>query len=276
MNSVVSFIKSRPGFLRFARGTRFWATTLGLDIVRLTALVAVPAVVREYFALKRQNSRSAHPWRLSFSMPFFHDRFEESGVVSGHYFHQDLLVARRIFERKPAKHVDVASRVETFVAHVAAFRQIEVFDIRPLSARIPNISFTQCDFMNLPPEMNGYSDSVSCLHALEHFGLGRYCDPIDIDGHLKGFDSLYKTLVSGGILYLSFPIGEIERIEFNAHRVFSIQTVLGWAKDRFELIGFSYVDDAGNLHENIPLSEVDAASSYHLKYGCGIFEMKKL
>jgi hypothetical protein len=33
---------------------------------------------------------------------------------------------------------------------------------------------------------DGYCDSLSCLHALEHFGLGRYGDPIDPRGHEKG------------------------------------------------------------------------------------------
>ena len=35
-------------------------------------------------------------------------------------------------------------------------------------------------------------DSISCLHALEHFGLGRYNDPLDPNGHLKGFNNISK------------------------------------------------------------------------------------
>lgn len=29
------------------------------------------------------------------------------------------------------------------------------------------------------------TDSLSCLHTLEHFGLGRHGDPIDPEGHIK-------------------------------------------------------------------------------------------
>ena len=58
------------------------------------------------------------------------ERFEESGIMSGHYFHQDLYVARKIFLQNPGKHVDIGSRTDGFVAHVAAFREIEIFDIR--------------------------------------------------------------------------------------------------------------------------------------------------
>jgi len=56
------------------------------------------------------------------------DRFDPGGDASGHYFHQDLIVARRIFERDPRKHVDVGSRIDGFVAHLAVFRQVEVID----------------------------------------------------------------------------------------------------------------------------------------------------
>jgi len=37
--------------------------------------------------------------------------------------------------------VDIGSRVDGFVAHVASFREIEVFDVRPISAQIPASSF---------------------------------------------------------------------------------------------------------------------------------------
>jgi len=52
---------------------------------------------------------------------------EERGVVSGsasgHYFHEDLLVARRIHKRNLRRYIDVGSRIDGFVAHVASFRE---------------------------------------------------------------------------------------------------------------------------------------------------------
>ena len=38
-----------------------------------------------------------------------------------------------IYAARPEKHVDVGSRVDGFVAHVASFREIEVFDVRPIA-----------------------------------------------------------------------------------------------------------------------------------------------
>lgn len=273
--ALKKFIKKHKRLSRFAQYFYYWALNFGVDIPKLLAIRRFPGVVREFFLLRKQNNANAAGWKIKFTMPSLFDMYESSGVASGHYFHQDLLVAQRIFQRQPLKHVDIGSRVETFVAHVATFRQIEVLDIRPLVSRTPNITFRQCDFTQLPPDLAEYCDSVSCLHALEHFGLGRYGDTLDINGHLRGFDSLHKILKPQGILYLSFPIGA-ERIEFNAHRVFSIQAPLEWAKGRFELIGFSYVDDQGDLHENVTIDAAAIADNFHLDYGCGIFEFRKI
>ena len=97
----------------------------------------------------------------------------KAGSAAGQYFHQDLLIAQRIFEAKPARHVDVASRIDGFVAHLGVFRQVEVFDIRPLTTSARNIIFRRCDLTaDIEPEFVDYCDFISCLHALEHFGLG--------------------------------------------------------------------------------------------------------
>jgi hypothetical protein len=221
----------------------------------------------------RQMTASAEtrlPWAGVF--PCLVDRDDESGNISGHYFHQDLLVARRIFERRPERHIDVASRVDGFVAHVAVFRTIEVLDVRPLTGRVPNIRFTQADLFALPSQFAESTDSLSCLHALEHFGLGRYGDSIDPDGHIKGLNALRTMLRTGGTLYLSVPIGR-SRIEFNAHRVFSLEYMSKLIAPHFDVRAFSYVDDRGDLHENVDLDTKLMGTSDSWRYACGIFEL---
>ncbi|MEO6633725.1 MAG: DUF268 domain-containing protein, partial [Mucilaginibacter sp.] len=67
-----------------------------------------------------------------------------------------------------------------------------------------NIEYLKADMMDvLPDNLVESTDSISCLHALEHFGLGRYGDPICWDGHLRGFANLDKMLQKGGKLYFS-------------------------------------------------------------------------
>ena len=117
--------------------------------------------------------------------PVLFERFAESGNVKGHYFHQDLYVAKRIFNACPKKHLDIGSRIDGFVAHLAVFREVEVLDIRPLTSSVQNISFRKADLMKFQENLLNYCDSISSLHAIEHFGLGRYGDKIDVQGDKK-------------------------------------------------------------------------------------------
>jgi hypothetical protein len=199
------------------------------------------------------------------------DYAEQAGTARGHYFHQDLLVATFIQQAAPRRHIDVGSRIDGFVAHVASFRPIEIIDIRPVQlAGHERIRYVQGNLMDLDPALHGVCDSLSCLHALEHFGLGRYGDPIDPQGHLTGFRNLARMLQPGGTLYLSFPIGE-SAVHFNAHRVFAPTEVLVWAEGSFELLRFDHVDDAGDLHLNQQPAQIATPV-----YGCGIYTFRKL
>jgi predicted SAM-dependent methyltransferase len=165
--------------------------------------------------------------------------------------------------------------MDGFVAHVASFREIEIFDIRKLTIQINNIVFKQVDMMDDNSNMKDYCDSISCLHALEHFGLGRYGDRIDYQGHLMGWNNIYKILKKGGKLYFSVPIGK-QRIEFNAHRIFAITYLLKMIEGRYQINSFSYVNDAGNLIKNAKITEETKKNNFSCHYGCGIFELTKL
>jgi len=184
----------------------------------------MPRFIRDYFRF-----RSKYKGRLNIK-PCLHDWYEESGNIRNEYFWQDLLVAKDIFSSMPEKHVDIGSRIDGFIAHIASFREIEIFDIRPITAHIPGVIFKQADLMNPEYNLIDYCDSLSCLHTLEHFGLGRYGDPVDPLGFKQGFTNMASSLKKGGIFYLSVPIG-IERVEFNANRVFDPHLIVDLAKN---------------------------------------------
>lgn len=205
--------------------------------------------------------------------PIYSDYREQAGSATGHYFHQDLLVAGYIAKRQPVRHIDVGSRIDGFVAHVAAFRPIEIIDVRQLdSTGHENIRFKQMDLMNSEAVEPAICDSLSCLHAIEHFGLGRYGDPVNPSGHFSGFRSLLKMLKPSGILYISFPISDADEVHFNAHRIFRPDSILQWPTDfKIDLLSFSFVDDEGRLHKEVPISAVPKG----LKYGCGIYTLRK-
>lgn len=185
--------------------------------------------------------------------------------------YQDLVVAQHVFRDSPDRHIDIGSRIDGFVAHVAAFRKIEVIDVRPMdNTDHANIKFTQGDIFETT--MKEATDSLSCLHALEHFGLGRYGDPITIDGHLRGIAAMIEMVRLNGRVYFSFPIGRSDQVVFNAHRIFHPASILSNSSvvEYLELEDFSYVDDQGDLHRN-----ADPRSDLELDYGCGIYVFRK-
>ena len=258
------------------RSTLSVSRLFGFDpAMTVRAICGLPPYIRDWRALRRQAHISPHPIRFGRPYPCLADRYEQSGTATGHYFHQDLLVAQRIFAESPKSHVDVGSRVDGFVAHVASFRKIRVLDIRTITAVVPNIEFLRGDLMgDLSEEHIGCSDSVSCLHTIEHFGLGRYGDPICFDGYLRGIENLFKMVTSKGTLYLSTPIGS-ERIEFNAHRVFSVNGMSKVLSNFSTIRSFSYVDDHGDLHQEVSHSSEQASRSFGCSFGCGIWECIK-
>ena len=205
---------------KFSKAYWLLSTQCGLDPRRMVrSCRGIPRYVADWIRFRRD-----HEGRLNI-LPCLSDWFEEGGSTKDEYFWQDLHVARQIHQANPLKHVDIGSRIDGFVAHVASFREIEVFDIRPVVSAIPGVVFRQADLMNPPESQLEYCDSLSCLHALEHFGLGRYCDPIDPYGYEVGLKNMVKILQPGGMFYLSVPIGT-ERVEFNAHRVFDPRSLL--------------------------------------------------
>jgi SAM-dependent methyltransferase len=213
-------------------------------------------------------------FKISNHYPIINDRKQQAGVMNGHYFHQDLYVARKIFESNPVKHLDIGSRTDGFVSHVASFRKIEIIDIRDIKSTVKNIHFRKADLMQLPEDLVDSFDSISSLHAIEHFGLGRYSDTIDYWGYLKAIENITRLLKHRGLFYFSVPIGP-QRIEFNAHRVFSIDYLLSIFSKEYDLFSFSYINDIGDFYEDVKLIDQHVKNNYGCTYGCGIFILSK-
>jgi hypothetical protein len=226
MNYQVAFMIFKKKLLRIHF---FLAEQLGIDLGKLLlSSKGLVAYILDLYKFKREYNGA-----LAIN-PCLGDRYKKAGEVRSEYFWQDLLVARKIFKARPEKHVDIGSRIDGFVAHIASFRDIEVFDIRRVDVSIPGVLFRQADvmsdnFLSIDPSVKaGYCDSLSCLHAIEHFGLGRYGDRINPDGYLRGLKNLCKLLQKGGSLYLSTPIGK-QRVEFNANWVFDPLSIVNAA-----------------------------------------------
>lgn len=223
--------------------------------------------------LKKQLKQEGDDFIFTNNYPCLLDKYASGGIASGAYFNHDLYVAQKIFEQQPVKHLDIGSRIDGFVAHVATYRKIEVIDIREINAKVKNITFIKKDLMIDDETFHNYCDSLSCLSVLEHLGLGRYGDTLDINGHKKGLLNISKIVKQGGICYISVPIGE-QKIEFNAHRIFSIRYLLDLYEEYFSLHSFAYIDDKGEFFETTLTKEL-IDNNCNCRFGSGIFILIK-
>lgn len=226
--------------------------------------------------LLKQAQESKNDFPVSSLYPILKERFVQDTRPKPHYFYQDLIVAQKIYLHKPKKHVDIGSRVDGFVAHVASFRELELFDIRGTPYKIPNVKFNKFDIMrDLDNKLIDYCDSISSLHVIEHLGLGRYGDTVSFEGYVKGLDNIYNILKRGGNFYFSVPMGSPQRIEFNAHRIFSLRHLLELFEGKYEINSFSYEQDNGSFFQDVELTKDKIDNNCGCVHGCAIFELTK-
>jgi SAM-dependent methyltransferase len=247
------------------------ASTLrfGMDFRTGLARVArLPRYLRERRAFGEMSAHAAHPIPMGRPMAIVNEYGAQAGVATGQYFHQDLWAARKVFTRGPLRHVDVGSRIDGFVTHVLSFMDVTLVDVRPLESEVRGLKFVQADATTMGGFGNGSVDSLSSLNAIEHFGLGRYGDPLSPDAWADALESFTRVLAPGGRLYLGVPIGR-ERVEFNAHRVLSPRSILDVLRG-LRLVSFAAVDDAGRLVESAEPGRFE-----HANYSCGLFEFTK-
>jgi SAM-dependent methyltransferase len=244
---------------------RNWGLALmtPLPLLRAPHLPRFAADWRRYAKLAREQGRPAPA--LADAYPCLGDHVRET-PFDAHYFHQGAWLARRIAAARPAQHVDIGSSVLTMGVLCAQVPTVFV-DYRPLRARIPGLACVAGDSNHLP-FADGSIASLSCLHVIEHVGLGRYGDALDPGGSARTAAELARVLGPGGRLLLSTPVGR-ERTCFNAHRVFAPRSLVALF-GTLRLESFSLVDDAGALHEGVSPESADS-----LDYGCGLFEFVK-
>lgn len=233
------------------------------DARRFLSLGGLPRYVLSWMEYRRSDDDMRAPWQDMFPRL---DDWVERTPFDPHYFYQGNWLARRLASRVPSQHVDIGSSVLT-IGVLSAFVPTIFVDYRPLAARQSGLTAVGGDLTRLP-FADGSLSSLSCLHVIEHIGLGRYGDPLDPAGARHAAAELQRVLAPGGTLYLSTPIGR-ERVCFNAHRVFSVATIQRLFSD-LRLAELSYVDDSGKLHTGVSPHLVP-----FLEYGCGFFEFKR-
>jgi hypothetical protein len=200
--------------------------------------------------------------------PVLNDFKDNAGSADGHYFWQDLITAQWIFSIHSKSHLDVGSRIDGFIAHLLTFRPVTLLDIRPTPLQIPGLTTIQGDAQkNLTKEI-GKFDSVSSLHSIEHFGLGRYGDSLDHLGHIKGLIEISECVEEGGSFFVSFPIGK-SAVEFNEQRVvdpkWPLEVLIDFTMEKFVLIPWKGSPIFESKPEDVDKSQTGQAGLYWFK-----------
>lgn len=193
------------------------------------------------------------------------DEATKGTAFDRHYVYHCSWAARVLARLNPLVHVDIASSL-FFVGIVSAFIKIRFLDYRPADLQLSDLETSSGDLfaLNIPDDS---LESVSCMHVVEHIGLGRYGDPLDPNGDAKAVAELRRVVRPGGSLLFVVPVGR-SRVCFNAHRVYGYQQIIGMF-DGFDLMEFALIPELaedGHLIVNASEEQVLRES-----YGCGCF-----
>lgn len=187
-----------------------------------------------------------------------------------HYIMFPAWAIRTVKQLNPRLHIDISSTLH-FCTTISSIVPTEFYDFRPAKIDLPNLSCAKADLTKLQFASNSI-ESISCMHVVEHIGLGRYGDPIDPKGDLKAISELQRVVAPNGHLLLVVPLGK-DRIVFNAHRIYSHDTILSLFKSGFELVDFSLIVDKNETAKIIQFpSDVELND---INYGCGCYCFRK-
>lgn len=194
--------------------------------------------------------------------------------INRDYTYHMAWATRVLNKTKPARHVDISSSTN-FVSIASAIAPIDFYDFRPAEIELDNLNCLAADITRLPFDDNSIS-SISSLSVLEHIGLGRYGDPIDGDGDLKGINELKRVTAVGGNLLVNVTLCNSPKVIYNAHRLYNPKQFIGYFTDTFELVEFAmvgrYQSDGGLIYS--PTQEqLDTQKDEY--YGCFWFRKIK-
>lgn len=206
------------------------------------------------------------PCRWSTRWPCLYDATPKTSDFDPHYLYHTAWAVRHLAANLPEKHVDISSCLR-FVTIASAFVPIEFYDYRPADIKLDSLMLGKANLTNLPFE-DASILSLSCMHVVEHVGLGRYGDPLDPKGDCLAASELQRVLAYEGRLIFVVPVGA-PSLMYNAHRVYSYAQVVSLFPE-LNVIEFSLITDDGVFIPNADLRIVEEQ-----RYGCGCFVFNK-
>jgi len=225
--------------------------------------------ISEYVIFKKLNSNNRFKisWKNKYAC--LKDNTQQTSF-DRHYIYHTAWAARILSKTKPIRHVDISSSLY-FSSIVSAFIPVDFYDYRPPELKLNNLTVGRADLLLLPFKSESIS-SLSCMHTVEHVGLGRYGDQLDPEGDLKAIKELIRVLSPSGSLLFVVPIGRKPKIMFNAHRIYTYEQISKYFS-QLKLKEFTLIpekEEDGSLIINPPNKILVKQS-----YACGCFWFTK-
>jgi len=199
--------------------------------------------------------------------PCIADRTTET-LFDRHYTYFPAWAMRKILDYKPKLHIDISSSLH-FCTMLSAVIKTEFYDFRPAKIKLSNLITKQADLTNLPFEDNSIK-SLSCMHVIEHIGLGRYGDKIDPQGDQSAAKELIRVLSPGGRLLIVVPVGK-DVVMFNAHRIYSLKSVKHLFRS-LKLVESYLIPEKQGID---PIMNPTSLEISRENYSCGCFMFRK-
>lgn len=192
-----------------------------------------------------------------------------SHPVEPHYLYHPAWAARKLIQYGIEEHYDFGS-VQAFATMASAFTKIILHDFRAPHILLSGLTCRSCDLMKLDYASDSLP-SVSCMHTIEHIGLGRYGDSLNPEGDRIATRELVRVLQPGGILIFVVPVGQ-SRLQFNGHRIYSFEQVLDMLRP-LALLEHSLIPD--NALQVGMLDNPAPELVNRQQHGCGCFVFRK-
>lgn len=219
---------------------------------------------RKFSELNKEDKRFNAKWSERY--PSVLDRTKNTDF-NRHYVYHTSWAARKVKEINPEYHVDVSSSLY-FAGILSSFIPVHFYDYRPAELVLDNFTSKAGDLLNLPFEDNSVK-CLSCMHVVEHVGLGRYGDPLDPKGDIKAMNELKRVIAKGGYLLFVVPMGK-PNIEYNSHRIYSLSMIKEYFSDMI-LEEFMFIPES----EGPMIKDASEEVVLKDKFACGCFLFKK-
>lgn len=242
--------------------------TIKRTISQFKFWITFPLIMKSYVRFRTMDTKKRFEIPFGSIMPCLFENIPYTRFDT-HYVYHTAWAARKVKEINAEEHVDISSSLY-FSSIVSAFKKVRFYDFRPAKLNLSNLVSEPANLLHLQFADNSIA-SLSCMHTVEHVGLGRYGDAIDPEGDIQATKELSRVVSHGGSLIFVVPVGK-PRIQFNAHRIYSYEMVTSMFPD-FTVKEFSLIpDNALSVGMMYNATKNDADKQV---YGCGCFWLIK-